>query len=63
MLVYVKGEGCQEQNQASQRDTAVAGAGWGGGGQSTHVHFERDPLILWEILVALGVGEFFLGQD
>lgn len=63
MLVYVKGEGCQEQNQASQRDTAVAGAGGGGGGQSTHVHFERDPLILWEILAALGVGEFFLGQD
>ena len=29
MLVYVKGEGCQEQNQASKRDTAVAGAGWG----------------------------------
>ena len=29
--MYVKGEGCQEQNQASQRDTAVAGAGWGGG--------------------------------
>ena len=41
-------------------------SGWGGvggGGQSTHVHIERDPLILWEILVALGVGEFFLGQD
>ena len=62
MLVYVKGEGCQEQNQASQRDTTVAGAGLRGG-QSTHVHFERDPLILWEILVALGAGEFFLGQD
>ena len=62
MLVYVKGEGCQEQNQASQRDTTVARAGWWGG-QSTHVHVEREPLILWEILVALGVGEFFLGQD
>lgn len=34
-----------------------------GGGQFIHVYFERDPLVLWETLVALGVGELFLGQD
>ena len=60
MLVYVKGEGCQEQNHGYQRDTAAPGEG---GGQFTHVYFERDPLVLWETLVALGVGELFLGQD
>lgn len=34
-----------------------------GQGERVYTCLPRDPLVLWEILVALGVGELFLGQD
>ena len=58
--MYVIGEGCQEQNRASHRDTAVAR---GGDRVYTRTLRERSPTAsLWDIL-AFGVGGFFLGQD
>lgn len=60
MLVYVIGEGCQEQNQASHRDTAVAR---GGGRVSTCTLRERSPTASLRDILAFGVGGFFLGQD